>query len=338
MDLVHAREDMEPPGALVQLAGRLRPAQHEDAQHGDLVAGEAERLVEELGGTWQRGSPHRWRGVSSRAWASRWSASWISPSSYAATIGSRSCWSGCRRAANALSQSGYWLGCRPLLLEQAAEDWQLDGSASTCAAYAGHVPVNVPFRETAYRVAKGLLAGRYPGLCPTRRTPRDGWRASRLGRATFYVDLTHPAGRLSSRTTHVTRTGCQAGRTPHRRLRHRRRPPESPGSSTTSTPLSTPAGGVYVHCLGGIGRTGTVVGVLARDALRARRRRSDRAHRRTPAGMCPTPSSPLPRRCSERSMVNAWSVVAERAVDVGCSAWRRHSDWHGESHWRCVAG
>ena len=39
---------MQPVGALLQLTRRLRAAEHEDAEDGDLVAGEPERLLDEL--------------------------------------------------------------------------------------------------------------------------------------------------------------------------------------------------------------------------------------------------------------------------------------------------
>ena len=39
---------MQPVGALLQLAGRLRAAQHQHAEHRDLVVGEPERLLHEL--------------------------------------------------------------------------------------------------------------------------------------------------------------------------------------------------------------------------------------------------------------------------------------------------
>ena len=39
---------MQPLRPLLELAGRLGAAEHQDAEHGDLVAGEAELRVEEL--------------------------------------------------------------------------------------------------------------------------------------------------------------------------------------------------------------------------------------------------------------------------------------------------
>ena len=48
VDLVRSREGVQPRRALVQLAGRLRAAEHQDAEHRDLVVREPERLVEEL--------------------------------------------------------------------------------------------------------------------------------------------------------------------------------------------------------------------------------------------------------------------------------------------------
>ena len=46
VDLVEPGEGVQPPRPLVQLPGRLRPAQHEDAENRNLGAAETDRLVE----------------------------------------------------------------------------------------------------------------------------------------------------------------------------------------------------------------------------------------------------------------------------------------------------
>src|SRR4029078_12043816 len=48
VDLVEPGEGVQPPRPLVQLPGRLRPAQHEDAENRDLGAPEPDRLVDAL--------------------------------------------------------------------------------------------------------------------------------------------------------------------------------------------------------------------------------------------------------------------------------------------------
>jgi hypothetical protein len=48
LDVVEAGEGVQPGRSLLQLAGRLRPAQHQHAEHGDLFLRHAERLVEQV--------------------------------------------------------------------------------------------------------------------------------------------------------------------------------------------------------------------------------------------------------------------------------------------------
>lgn len=120
-----------------------------------------------------------------------------------------------------------------------------------------------PIRDS-YLVAGGLLAGEYPGAPdPVEAARRLG--AFRRAGVGVFVDLTHPADVLEP-YDHLLGDG--------RRLAH-----PIVDMSTTTIPHMTrilddvdaalAAGeGVYVHCWGGIGRTGTVVGCwLVRHGL-----------------------------------------------------------------------
>jgi hypothetical protein len=109
-----------------------------------------------------------------------------------------------------------------------------------------------------YRVADGLLAGAYPGA------PGSVEALEEAG-VTLFVDLTHPSDPLE--------------RYEHRRLGARRigHPIPDMGTPTAATVIRilddiegerTSGGSVYVHCWGGVGRTGAVVGCwFARHGL-----------------------------------------------------------------------
>ena len=116
--------------------------------------------------------------------------------------------------------------------------------------------MDVPVRE-CYRVADGLLAGRYPGASDPDEAAR---RLALLGDhgVTLFVDLTHPADGLDPYERLI---GPGATRVAHPIV----------DLGTTTIPHMTrilddvdaaleDGGSVYVHCWGGIGRTGTVVG------------------------------------------------------------------------------
>lgn len=123
--------------------------------------------------------------------------------------------------------------------------------------------MELPIRDS-YVVREGLLAGEYPGA----REPAEAERrlaAFRHVGVSVFVDLTHPADTLEP-YDHLLGGG--------RRIAH-----PIVDLSTTTIPHMTrilddvdaalDAGErVYVHCWGGIGRTGTVVGCwLVRHAL-----------------------------------------------------------------------
>jgi protein-tyrosine phosphatase len=160
--------------------------------------------------------------------------------------------------------------------------------------------VRLPILDS-YVVSDRLLAGEYPGS-------QDAASAARRLRAfadhgvTTFVDLTHPADALAG-YEHLLPVGA-------RRIAH---PIVDLG--TTTVPHMTrilddldaalgAGDGVYVHCWGGIGRTGTVVGCwLVRhglddaDPLRA----IARLRRGVPDAWAASPQTE-----AQREMVTAW--------------------------------
>jgi hypothetical protein len=115
--------------------------------------------------------------------------------------------------------------------------------------------MSLPIRDS-YRVVEGVVAGEYPGAPDAREAALRIERFEAHGITTF-VDLTHPADLLEPYQW-LLRKG--------RRLAH---PIVDMG--TTTIPHMTRilddidtahAAGetVYVHCWGGIGRTGTAIG------------------------------------------------------------------------------
>lgn len=156
-----------------------------------------------------------------------------------------------------------------------------------------------PIRDS-YVVDEGLLAGEYPGASD----PRDATRrlaSFRRARVGVFVDLTHPADTLEP-YDHLL-DGA-------RRLHH-----PIVDMSTTTIPHMTrilddvdsalDAGErVYVHCWGGIGRTGTVVGCwLVRHGLDGGDpiRRIAELRRRVLDSFMPSPQT-----TAQRQMVTGW--------------------------------
>lgn len=161
------------------------------------------------------------------------------------------------------------------------------------------MPGNLPIRD-CYPVSSGLLAGEYPGANDA------GTAATRIDRferhgVTHFVDLTHPADPLEPYDRHLGRAI---------RIGH---PIVDLGTPTIPLMMrilddvdaALEADGVaYVHCWGGIGRTGTVIGCwLVRHGLdrgdplariaELRRRVLDA-------------SMPSPQTTAQRAMVLAW--------------------------------
>jgi hypothetical protein len=121
----------------------------------------------------------------------------------------------------------------------------------------------LPIRD-CYRVAERLLAGEYPGAVVP-ETARARLRRFEEQGVTHFVDLTHPADLLEPYAPLLR----HAVRVPHAIVdmgvptvpRLQRILDDVDGALADG-------GSVYVHCWGGIGRTGTVVGCwLVRHGL-----------------------------------------------------------------------
>lgn len=159
--------------------------------------------------------------------------------------------------------------------------------------------MTLPIRD-CYTVSDRFLAGEYPGAADAEIA------ATRIDRfechgVTHFVDLTHPADLLEPYDRHLDRA---------RRIHH-----SIVDMGTTTIPHMTrilddidaalaDRGAVYVHCWGGIGRTGTVVGCwLVRHGLDdgdAIARIATLRRRVVDARM------PSPQTTAQREMVRAW--------------------------------
>jgi polymorphic toxin system DSP-PTPase phosphatase-like protein len=132
------------------------------------------------------------------------------------------------------------------------------------ARVASAADVLLPIRDS-YRVADGLLAGEYPGSHDPAEARRR-LRAFHEHGITLYVDLTHPADSLEPYEPLLVPAARRSGH------------PIADMGVTTIPHMTrildevdgalAEGGSVYVHCWGGIGRTGTVVGCwLVRHGL-----------------------------------------------------------------------
>jgi len=185
--------------------------------------------------------------------------------------------------------------------------------------------MELPIRAS-YHVAEGFLAGPYPGAEDPETTSRRLRSFARHG-VTLFVDLTHPADPLEP-YEHLLERG--AARVAH--------PIVDLGTTTIPRMVRIlddvdaaidGGGSAYVHCWGGIGRTGTVVGCwLMRhglddgDPIPPHVVRT-RAVSRDVGAACDGP------RVEARFLTELVDAVLPRA-------WRRESPWHGETHWGCV--
>ena len=156
--------------------------------------------------------------------------------------------------------------------------------------------------QDSYGVADRFLAGAYPGSADVDEAARRLGRFEEHG-VTLYVDLTHPADSLPP---YAALMGSSARRSAH---------PIDDFGVTTIPHMSrildevddALAGGetVYVHCWGGIGRTGTVVGCwLRRHGLDRGDVLARIAELRREAATVVVASPETP---AQRAMVEAWT-------------------------------
>jgi len=109
-----------------------------------------------------------------------------------------------------------------------------------------------------YTVSDGLLAGAYPGT-------RAAVEALEQDGVTLFVDLTHPSDPLDGYERHLVQARRVAEPIPDMGT-----PTEGQVIRILDAVDEARAGGgtVYVHCWGGVGRTGTAVGCwLVRHGL-----------------------------------------------------------------------
>lgn len=158
----------------------------------------------------------------------------------------------------------------------------------------------LPIRDS-YRVADRFLAGEYPGSSDPERAVRRLRSFAELG-VTVFVDLTHPADPVAPYERLITAVA--------RRVSH----PIVDMGTTTIPHMSRILDDVdaaiadgetaYVHCWGGIGRTGTVVGCwLMRHRLDSGDpiRRIAELRRGVADAHVPSPQTP-----AQRAMVREW--------------------------------
>lgn len=165
-----------------------------------------------------------------------------------------------------------------------------------------------------YVVAPRLLAGEYPFAVDV-AAARDKLRCHLDAGVTCFIDLTEPAELLPYAPMLAAEAAARGVALHHRRLPIRDGAvPEAPARMTAildAIDEALAAGHtVYVHCFGGIGRTGTVVGCWlvrhgqggeqALSTLAARWSEVDKRYRR--------PQSPETEE--QRAYVRAWSTLS----------------------------
>ena len=330
VDLVEPGEGAQPPRSLVQLPGGLRPAQQEDAEHRDLVVGEAQRLVEEL--PVLRGAApctaRQARPAAPRETLERLVDLRLGVLDDRVAVGRL-----VAREAQGVEREWVLVGRRPLLLEEAAEHPKLDGIGVHERSVRCGMSVDLPIRD-CYRVADGFLAGEYPGSADLDEATRRLRAFARHG-----VDLVPrpDASRRPARAVRPTpRRRCEARRSPDRRPRDDDDPAH--GQDPRRRGQRDRPGPHGVRPLLGRDRADRHRRGLLADAPRARRRGPDREDRGAPSRRVRRARavSPDVRAACDGARVEAGSLSALVAA-VLPHAWRRESAWHGELHWRCVA-
>jgi hypothetical protein len=162
------------------------------------------------------------------------------------------------------------------------------------------VHVEVPIRDS-YWVVDGLLAGEYPGSADPEEAARR-IRAFAQHGVTLFVDLTHPgdplepyARLLAAGATRVAHPIVDFGTTT---IPHMTRILDDVDAAVER------GGTAYVHCWGGIGRTGTVVGCwLMRHGLEGDDPIRRIAELRRDVSDASVAS---PQTSAQRAMVRAW--------------------------------
>jgi hypothetical protein len=160
--------------------------------------------------------------------------------------------------------------------------------------------VELPTRDT-YRVADTFLAGPYPGSIASAQTFRQMRAFARHG-VTRFLDLTHPADALEPydrwlepSAVRISQPIVDLGTTTIPHMARILDDVDAAVATGTS---------VYLHCWGGLGRTGTVVGCwLMRHGLDGDDpiRRIAELRRELPDARFASPQT-----AAQRAMVTAW--------------------------------